>query len=143
MRTPLPGRTTRLEIQKAVSESEIRTTDAWRNEMRRVRKLRGWTQAELGEIVGVEQSTISSIETGRMAAAAAVPAIAKALDIPDPTPQLGVHEALWLRYGQLLQREHPDLFKLQIENLRGMLDKLKISDEGQAALEGLPLPDED
>lgn len=116
-----------------MSDTEIRTTEAWRREMRRARRLLGWTQAELGDIVGVDQSTISSLETGRMAAAAAVPAIAQALDIPPPTPQLGEHEALWLRYGQILQKNYPELFESQIENLQRMLRHLgepSVDDDG-------------
>jgi HTH-type transcriptional regulator/antitoxin HipB len=38
------------------------------NLIRRVRKQRGWTQTQLGEMAGLRQATISLIETGNPAA---------------------------------------------------------------------------
>lgn len=38
-----------------------------RNHVRELRRKRGWSQAELGERVGVSRQTINAIETGKYA----------------------------------------------------------------------------
>ena len=132
MRVPLPGRSRRLEIQQSMSDDEIRTTPMWRAAMKRARKEREWSQTELGEIVGLKQVAISHIENGRIGRSSAVPAISVALDIPLPTPRLGEHEEMWLKFGRHLKKTNPKLFEAQVAMYKSLLgDELGDDDDVQ------------
>lgn len=62
--------------------------------MKRFRQQRGWSQAELARRAGVHSTTISLIESGRLAAYdSQIEKIAKAFDIPIERATKLVHES--------------------------------------------------
>ena len=77
--------------------------------MRETRKAMKVSQAELARLVGVNQSTISDIESGVIPISKVIPAIAVALYIPPPFVPIE-HRILerWLRAGQNLLAEGED-----------------------------------
>lgn len=51
------------------------------NEVKRLRMERAWSQADLADIAGVRQATISNAEAGRLVRYATIAAIAGALQV--------------------------------------------------------------
>lgn len=62
-------------------EALVRETRQLGNVIRRVRRLKGWSQSDLGERSGLRQATISGIETGKAAKLEPVLSILAALDL--------------------------------------------------------------
>lgn len=108
----------------AASRAAIATTPIWRARMKAARKDHGLTQMALADLLGIEQSTISAIESGRVPNSRSVPAISAALGIPNPVVSIeDAADEEWLRLGRELHDRDPEQFELVCKMLESQLRK--------------------
>lgn len=107
------------------NEIEMPTTPAWRVLMLERRWALGISQTELAHRARVSQPVISNIETGEMAASAAVTRIAHILHIPPPFAVLedDLDDRL-LKAGRAIRSTNPDLFLAQLQLLETLVKSL-------------------
>ena len=115
-RTELPGADDRKRIRAAVAGHEVHTTKHWAGIMKRARETLGWSQGELGELVGTSQFTISEVENWKQKQSKYVPAICLAVGIP--LPYLLIEDEFderWIEVGRVMRRKKMNAFTFQLQ----------------------------
>jgi len=101
----------RSKIRAAISDTELPTTERWRELMRSKRRTLHVTQKELAQILGISQPTLSDIEKGVIGQSKMVPAICVALGIPSPHLEVQhPDDERWVEAGRRLRDHKESLF---------------------------------
>lgn len=119
--------------QKDTEDPEIAVDKVFGARVRSARKLRGWSQTELGRacVPPVSQATISAIERGK-GQSSCVLAVCLVLGIDPPTVGESPEMRRWIDVGRALFR-HPDVMRYHLAALEQVARALAAAKDASAS----------
>jgi transcriptional regulator with XRE-family HTH domain len=109
---------------------KLPVTASWRQRMVDAMRIQGITQATIGDRLGVDQTAISLISSGKTRSSDLVPGICAILHIPPPAVIVEDDDMVrWYEAGSVLHRKHPRIFERHLRNALEAIDDYAVETE--------------